>query len=480
MEEQTDRKNEPGKKRLKLFISYSHKDKEYREELNGHLSQLLRDGLIEIWSDLQILAGDVWHKEIVSKLNNSDIILLLVSADFICSEFCYCTEMKIALERHKNNESIVIPVLLRDVDWGTSELAELQALPEGGVPVKKWSDRDEAFANVARGIRKSIKERQARDFPIDEKSIDSKDGKITALTDATNGSREIISGLQINNVLTKPAEYKSTDKPGYSDDPVLPPVDDKVGVISTSPYIPPTIAPVDGCEPSPHRNSGLLPIDLVSIDSHSENFGAVEILFAFFFGLLLCGINILQRVIFSTEESPEHLRDALNLNLAMGSSAFFLTAEILLFLNYESEKISLFIKGITRRLIFSYLFALCVIEVVSHLDSFVRDGFILLIVGQVIFFITNAIEAFIDLKVAACYKRISYHYKMQSNIYKAAGACAVWALLLNVAVSIVAIMAKNKRWWEFDERYILLGNFIINSAILLVTRWKISHIKEED
>ena len=143
---------------VRLFISYSHKDERLREELETHLKLLQRQGLIDTWQDRRIEAGDDWKRQIDDNLERADIILLLVSADFIASDYCYEKEMGRALERHHNREARVIPVIVRDVDWKRAAFAELHVLPKDGLAVTKWADKDSAWSNVAQGIEKVVKE----------------------------------------------------------------------------------------------------------------------------------------------------------------------------------------------------------------------------------------------------------------------------------------------------------------------------------
>src|SRR6266571_1838714 len=138
---------------LKLFYSYSHKDEELRKELENHLSILKRQGIVSEWHDRNIEAGDDWAAEIDNNLDEADVILLLVSADFLASEYCYSKEVKRALTRHEKGDVKVIPIILRPVDWQGAPFADLQALPKDAKPVTTWPNRDEAFTNVARGIR---------------------------------------------------------------------------------------------------------------------------------------------------------------------------------------------------------------------------------------------------------------------------------------------------------------------------------------
>lgn len=147
---------------VRLFYSYSHKDEHLRDELETHLKLLQRQGLIETWHDRRIEAGDDWRKQIDHNLERADIVLLLISADFIASDYCYEQEMERALERHRRGAALVIPVIVRDVNWQSSPLSELQALPKDGLAVTKWADRDSAWRNVEEGIRRVAEELNAR------------------------------------------------------------------------------------------------------------------------------------------------------------------------------------------------------------------------------------------------------------------------------------------------------------------------------
>src|SRR5712692_357926 len=145
-------------KALEVFFSYAHKDQRLRDQLETQLSLLKREGLISSWHDRKIGAGEEWAGKIDTHLNTAQIILLLVSADFIASDYCYDIEMKRALERHETGEARVIPVILRRADWKSAPFGKLQALPQNGKPVASWAKRDEAFFDVARGIREFVEQ----------------------------------------------------------------------------------------------------------------------------------------------------------------------------------------------------------------------------------------------------------------------------------------------------------------------------------
>lgn len=139
-----------------LFFSYSHKDEELRDELALHLSMLKRQGVINAWHDREITAGTEWAGEIDQKMDSARVILLLISANFLASDYCYDIELKRAMERHQAGEAQVIPIILKPVDWRGALFGKLQALPKNAKPVTTWENRDEAFLNIAEGIRKAI------------------------------------------------------------------------------------------------------------------------------------------------------------------------------------------------------------------------------------------------------------------------------------------------------------------------------------
>lgn len=149
----------PGTKALSVFISYSHADEDYRADLVKHLQPLQRLQLIESWHDRKIKAGDEWDKSISSNLEQADVILLLVSIDFINSGYCYDIELERAMERHAAGEAVVIPIILRSCMWQQTPFAKLQAVPKDARAIALWPDRDEALVSVAEAIRQVAEER---------------------------------------------------------------------------------------------------------------------------------------------------------------------------------------------------------------------------------------------------------------------------------------------------------------------------------
>ncbi len=142
---------------LKLFYSYSHADEEYKNELKTHLEVLKNTGYITDWNDRDINAGDDWKKGLNQNLEEADIILLLVSSDFLASKYCYAIETMRALEKNDTGESIVIPILLRPCLWLESVLSEVQSLPRDNKAISTFQNMDEAWVEVAEGILEKIK-----------------------------------------------------------------------------------------------------------------------------------------------------------------------------------------------------------------------------------------------------------------------------------------------------------------------------------
>src|SRR2546423_169524 len=148
-----------------VFVSYSHLDKDDKEELVKHLNILKNNGVIAHWHDGLLIPGQTWNEEIVKRLNSSSIILLLVSPNSLNSEYINNVELKRAAERHKAKEVIVIPVLLshvhgwQDVRFGDIRLGDLHVLPDEAKFIEDWDKPNKAFANVAAGIEKAAKAR---------------------------------------------------------------------------------------------------------------------------------------------------------------------------------------------------------------------------------------------------------------------------------------------------------------------------------
>ena len=157
-------KNQP----LKVFISYSHKDKNLKEQLERHLATLKSLGEVALWHDQEVEAGTEWEPQIKAALEEADILLLLVSSDFISSEYINNIELKAALKRHYAGTARVIPILLRPVHWEGTDISRLERLPKNKKAITDWGkeDEDNAFVDVAQGLSKVVASLRAERYKL--------------------------------------------------------------------------------------------------------------------------------------------------------------------------------------------------------------------------------------------------------------------------------------------------------------------------
>jgi TIR domain len=147
---------------VNVFFCYAPEDEDLRAELEKHLALLSRQGYVRGWSSRRLGAGAEWRGEIDRRLDEADAVLLLVSADFLASDYLFDVELRRALERHRTEGTKVISIILRPCDYRYkgSPLAEVEeVLPreaDGAKPrpVTEWSSRDAAFTNVAEKLRR--------------------------------------------------------------------------------------------------------------------------------------------------------------------------------------------------------------------------------------------------------------------------------------------------------------------------------------
>ena len=150
---------------LDIFYSYAHEDEPLRDELAGHLRILERRGVIRSWADRDIVPGQDWSREIATALESADLVLLLVSSDFINSDYIWGVELATAMRRHREGEAKVIPVMIRACDIEGAPFSSLQGLPTDLRAVTSWPNRDEAWTDVAKGIRRASTALQANITP---------------------------------------------------------------------------------------------------------------------------------------------------------------------------------------------------------------------------------------------------------------------------------------------------------------------------
>jgi len=149
---------------LKVFVSYSHQDDALRQRLDVHLSLLKRQGVLEVWHDRRLQGGEHWEEAIDQALEEADIVLLLISPDFIASDYCYGRELTAALERDRRGEAVVVPLLLHPCDWQSAPFARCQAFPRDNQPISIHPrGENAAFSLVATELRRlaqSLRQRQ--------------------------------------------------------------------------------------------------------------------------------------------------------------------------------------------------------------------------------------------------------------------------------------------------------------------------------
>lgn len=136
-----------------LFISYAHRDEGLKTQLDKHLTPLKLQKIIEKWSDRQIEGGQDWAHQIDSNLKSADIILLLVSPDFVSSEYCAGVELQEAMKRYRSGDAVVVPVILEPCDWKWLDFGKLQATPKDGKAITDWPNINSAFLDVINNIR---------------------------------------------------------------------------------------------------------------------------------------------------------------------------------------------------------------------------------------------------------------------------------------------------------------------------------------
>lgn len=142
-----------------LFLSYSHRDEDLRAQLETHLSGLRRQGFITVWHDRRITAGEDFAGAIDNHIERADVVLLLVSPDFIDSDYCFEKEMTRALECNRERSCVVIPVILRPCDWKNMPFSHLQAAPKDGKAITLWPNIDSAFLDVVTAIKGALAKR---------------------------------------------------------------------------------------------------------------------------------------------------------------------------------------------------------------------------------------------------------------------------------------------------------------------------------
>ena len=208
---------------LQVFFAYAPEDEELRNKLARHLTQLQRDGLIQAWYDHQITAGTEWKGQIDEHLASAKLILLLISADFLASDYTNDVEVKSAMDRHASKQARVVPIILRACDWQDAPFGKLKSFPSNRTPVTSWDNQDEAFTDIVQGIKWIIQPSSARlsQSPVPISQADSQSNPSTAGPSHMAVPTWIIAviaiiillcvGIIIGSVLTSPDTSTPTD-----------------------------------------------------------------------------------------------------------------------------------------------------------------------------------------------------------------------------------------------------------------------------
>lgn len=141
---------------IRVFLSYSHADEALRHKLETHLAMLKREGQLEVWHDRELVVGDHLDNEISEYLETADLIVLLVSADFLASYYCYEREMARSLERADAGETRLAPIILRACDWKATPFAKYVLAPTDAKPIVEHPDIDAAFLQVVNELRRAM------------------------------------------------------------------------------------------------------------------------------------------------------------------------------------------------------------------------------------------------------------------------------------------------------------------------------------
>src|SRR5436305_4724548 len=143
---------------ITIFYAYAPEDTSWALELEKHLTLLQRQKLITTWHPRLICAGEDWQQVVDAQIQRASVILLLISPDFLASDYCYSSEMRQALSQEQTKGVRVVPILLRPVNWKDAPFAHLHPLPSDATFLTEWSNIDRAFAEITAGLRRTLED----------------------------------------------------------------------------------------------------------------------------------------------------------------------------------------------------------------------------------------------------------------------------------------------------------------------------------
>ncbi len=142
-----------NKNPIKVFISYARQDEVFKDELIRHLNPLVRNNTIKSWHDGILMVGEEWEPSIKKQIEEADVILLLISPDFMASDYIDDVEISKSLDRSRKRETVIVPIIIRPTNYSSFEISKYQALPKDGKPVSTWLYRDEAWIDITHQLK---------------------------------------------------------------------------------------------------------------------------------------------------------------------------------------------------------------------------------------------------------------------------------------------------------------------------------------
>ncbi|MEM0993517.1 MAG: TIR domain-containing protein [Bacteroidota bacterium] len=211
-----------SKQPVKVFISYAHKDEEYKDELNIYLTPYERKKMIEIWDDRDILPGQLWDNEINNALFQADVVLFLVSPYFMASGYIDGVELKNAMELHEKKSLVLIPIIIRPSDMSMLDISKFQAVPRNAKPISTWENTDEAWLDVTSQIGKVFRAIYNGDFKLNKnpESTDSEVAKVEE-TNILAEVEELLAEGELKEALTKMMDASSDKYPRVYNDLIM-------------------------------------------------------------------------------------------------------------------------------------------------------------------------------------------------------------------------------------------------------------------
>jgi hypothetical protein len=182
--------SDPDRKSMPVFVSYSHQDKKWLERLQVHLKPLVRAGDIDLWDDTRIQPGADWKTEIDRALVSARVAVLLVSADFLASDFIHDEELPVLLQAARKRGTRILPVILSHSLFADSSLARFQAVNAPDRPLEQLAKagRDKVLSDLARTIAAELSDEAVADAPAPVSSAPRTGPEPTAQAIGPDGS----------------------------------------------------------------------------------------------------------------------------------------------------------------------------------------------------------------------------------------------------------------------------------------------------